>query len=86
MQWQAQEHFGNTFVRDATHGIITRTSCVNGGEARRLFVKAWRTEGFDLATFVSSVDGDNGLCGRTFIVAWVKEASLGEDVQAVYNP
>ena len=36
-QWQAQEHFGNTFVRDATRGIITRTSCVEAagrGEAR----------------------------------------------------
>ena len=31
MQWQAQEHFGNTFVRDATRGIITRTSCVEAG-------------------------------------------------------
>ena len=33
VQWQAQGHFGNTFVRDASYALlvyITQTLCVEG--------------------------------------------------------
>ena len=51
MQWHAQGHFGNTFVRVASCGIITRTSYAD------FVVKAWRSEGFDSGQlFVSSGD------------------------------
>ena len=97
MQWQAQEHFGNMFVRDVTRGIITRTSCVEAGRVGATIREGVEDRGLTRGNIREQRGRGNVTettdCGAYVASAWanihrawVKEASLGKGVQAVRNP